>query len=255
VFDLTPQQDRVAAVSGAGYPDAQLPDYLERYYWWAYLRPASLRIFDRRWVVNAILWGQYRRLCDAAIAEMAPGTEVLQLACVYGDLTPRLARHLGPSGRLDVVDIAPLQIDNTRAKLKGMPWANAYVADAADPGSETYDTVLSFFLLHELPDALKTRVVDAALAQVRPGGLVIFIDYARPAPWHPLRPVMAAVFALLEPFAKTLWRREIISFATDAADFYWIREAHFGGLYQKTIAIRRFAPNENPNATDTGHLN
>lgn len=238
MFDLTPQQDRVAAVSGAGYPDAQLPDYLERYYWWAYLRPASLRIFDRHWVVNAILWGQYRRLCDAAIAEMAPGTEVLQLACVYGDLTPRLARHLGPSGRLDVVDIAPLQIDNTRAKLKGMPWANAYVADAADPGSETYDTVLSFFLLHELPDALKTRVVDAALAQVGPGGRAIFVDYARPRRWHPLRPVIALVFRLLEPFAETMWSVPIRSLAPSPGRHLWRVRPAFGGLYQIVVAER-----------------
>ena len=245
-----------AAALSVGAPAAPaIPGYLERYYWWAYLRPASLRVFDHPWVVNAILWGQYRRLCDAAIAEMAPGTEVLQLACVYGDLSPRLAVHLGQSGRLDIVDIAPIQVANTRAKLNALPWANTHVANAADRGAKTYDTVLSFFLLHELPDALKTRVVDAALAQVRPGGLAIFIDYARPSPWHPVRPVMAAVFALLEPFAKTLWRREIKSFATDAADHDWTRETSFGGLFQTTIAMRRFAPNENPNATETGHLN
>ena len=76
-----------------------LPDYLVRHYRWAYLRPTSLRIFDRPLVVSAILWGQYRRLSNAALAEIAPGANVLQLACVYGDLTPRLARHLGPAAR------------------------------------------------------------------------------------------------------------------------------------------------------------
>jgi len=239
MFDLTPQSGPVAAGTQPHDLTAPLPDYLERYYWWAYLRPASLRIFDHRAVVDAILWGQYRRLCDAALAEIAPGTHVLQLACVYGDLSQCLANHLGPSGRLDIVDIAPIQIANIKAKVKGMPWANAQVADAAEAGAQTYDTVLAFFLLHELPDAQKTRVVDAALAQVRPGGQAIFIDYARPWRLHPLRPVMAAVFGLLEPFAKTLWRRDIKSFAADAADYDWTREARFGGLYQKTIATRR----------------
>ena len=239
MFDLTPQSGPVAAGTQAHDLSAPLPDYLERHYWWAYLRPASLRIFDHRAVVNTILWGQYRQLCDAALAEIAPHTTVLQLACVYGDLSPRLAGHLGPAGRLDIVDIAPIQIANIRAKLKGMPWASARVADAADAGARTYDTVLVFFLLHELPDALKTRVVDAALAQIRPGGQVIFIDYARPAAWHPLRPVMAAVFALLEPFAKMLWQRGIKSFATNATGYDWTPEALFGGLYQKTIAVRR----------------
>ena len=236
MFDLTPQPEPAVDAAQGRSGHIPLPDYLTRHYWWAYLRPASLRIFDHPLVVNAILWGQYRRLCNAAMDKIAPATEVLQLACVYGDLSPRLARHLGPSGRLDIVDVAPLQVINTRTKLKEMPWVNARVADAADPGPAAYDTVLSFFLLHELPDALKPRVVDAALAQVRPGGRAVFIDYARPARWHPLRPVMAAVFALLEPFAKTLWHREIKSFATDADGYSWTREARFGDLYQIVVA-------------------
>ena len=42
-----------------------LPNYLVRHYRWAYLRPTSLRIFDRPLVVSAILWGQYRRDTNA----------------------------------------------------------------------------------------------------------------------------------------------------------------------------------------------
>ena len=62
---------------------------------------------------------------------MAPGTEVLQLACVYGDLSPRLARHLGRSGRLDFVEIAPIQVANTRTKLNdALPLTRDYIAAA-----------------------------------------------------------------------------------------------------------------------------
>ncbi|MAN15037.1 MAG: hypothetical protein CL945_10275 [Dinoroseobacter sp.] len=131
MLDLKRSQARVAAASRPHFPDAPLPAYLEQYYWWACLRPASLRVFDHPWAVNAILWGQYRRLCDAAIVEMAPGTEVLQLACVYGDLSPRLARHLGRSGRLDFVEIAPIQVANTRTKLNdALPLTRDYIAAA-----------------------------------------------------------------------------------------------------------------------------
>lgn len=236
--DAVPQPNAAVAMPGRGAHEP-LPDYLERYYWWAYLRPASLRVFDHRWVVSAILWDQYRRLCGAALTEIAAGTAVLQLAAVYGDLSPRLARKIGPSGRLEIVDIAPIQAANLNAKLNDMPWASARVADAAARTGSTHDTVLVFFLLHELPDDRKARVVDAALSQTGPDGRAVFIDYARPSRWHPLRPVMAAVFALLEPFAMTLWRREIASFATNPAEFDWSRRAFFGGLYQQTIATRR----------------
>ena len=50
-----------------GDPETALPDYLERTYWWAYLRPASIRIFDHKVIVSAILWGQYRRLSDTVL--------------------------------------------------------------------------------------------------------------------------------------------------------------------------------------------
>lgn len=221
-----------------GAKAAELPDYLVRYYWWAYLRPASIRIFDRRMVVSAILWGRYRYLCDLALEDIPPGSRVLQMACVYGDLSPRLAQRLGCKGRLDIVDIAPIQVQHARIKLAATPWARACVADAAEPGPDRYDTVLAFFLLHELPDARKHRVVDAALAQLRPGGKAIFIDYARPGPLHPLKPVMAAIFARLEPFAGTMWHSGIRSFATQSGPYEWSRSTLFGGLYQRVIATR-----------------
>ena len=222
--------------AGAALP--AVPDYLERVYWWAYLRPASIRIFDHPAMVQAILWGHYRRLSDGVLARIAPGERVLQLACVYGDLSKRLARHVGPTGALDIVDVAPIQIAHLRTKLAGYPCVRATVADAATPQADRFDCVLSFFLLHELPDPLKRRVVDAALAAVAPGGRAVFVDYACPARWHPLRPVMAAVFAALEPYASAMWRMPITDMASRPKDFSWSRASHFGGLYQVVIAER-----------------
>lgn len=215
-----------------------IPYYLERHYWWAYLRPTSLRVFDHPAVVSAILWGQYRRLCDAALSEVRPGQQVLQLACVYGDLTPRLRDRLGPQGRLEVVDVAPIQIDNLAAKMGHDPRVALRVADAAAPGTDRFDTVLCFFLLHELPDDQKRRVVDAALGRLAPGGRAVFVDYARPMRWHPLRPVMRAVFGLLEPFAVNMWRRSVQSLSSTPDRYHWRERRLFGGLYQIVVAER-----------------
>lgn len=215
-----------------------VPDYLERYYWWAYLRPASLRVFDHPFVVSAILWGQYRRLCEAALAEIRPGERVLQLACVYGDLTTRLRDRLGAQGRLEVVDVAPIQIDNLSAKLGRDHRVVLRVADAAVPGTARFDTVLCFFLLHELPDDQKLRVVDTALDQMAEGGRAVFVDYAQPAWWHPIRPITWAVFALLEPFAATMWRGNIRSLSSMPDQFRWRNTRLFGGLYQIVVAER-----------------
>ena len=36
-------------------PVPDIPDYLHDTYWWAYLHPKSIWIFEREWVVNLIL--------------------------------------------------------------------------------------------------------------------------------------------------------------------------------------------------------
>jgi len=233
-----PVPDRRGPVEGNGAAAPGLPDYLERIYGWAYLRPASLAILDRPLVVSAILWGNYRRLLRATLAELGPGDGVLQPACVYGDFSARIAAHLGAGGRLRVGDVAPLQVENCRRKLAGHGNASVHLRDAAETEAAAYDAVCCFFLLHELPDRYRRRVVDALLGAVRPGGKVVFVDYHRPHPAHPMRAVMSAVFDALEPFAKDLWRAEIADFAADRDGFAWRKETYFGGLFQKTVAER-----------------
>ncbi len=217
---------------------AHLPPYLEETYDWAYLNPRNLKLLDRPLIVSAILWGNYRKLLRAALAELRPGQRVLQPACVYGDFSPRVAEHLGPDGRLDVTDIAPLQIENCKRKLNRFDNANTRVSDAADLRGGAYDAVCCFFLLHEMPEDYKRKVVNALLDSVRPGGKIIFVDYHRPHWVHPLKPVMSLVFDTLEPFAKGLWDREVAGYADRAGGFDWSKRTYFGGLYQKTIARR-----------------
>jgi len=215
-----------------------LPEYLVRTYWWAYLTPASLRLLDNPFVLTAILWGNLPRLVRAACDEFQPGACVLQAASAYGNLSPELAAQVGPTGRLDVIDIAPLQVAHVQRKLKGYPHARARVADATEPVDGIYDGVCCFFLLHEIPDAEKRAAVDALLGAVEPGGKVVFVDYHRAVRWHPLRAPMGLVFRWLEPFAYGLVDREIRSLASKPYDFVWSKETFFGGLYQKVVAVR-----------------
>jgi SAM-dependent methyltransferase len=217
---------------------AALPDYLVDTYSWAYLRPCSLRLLDRHVVVNGILWGNYHSLVRAACAEFAPGDCILQAASVYGDLSSRLADRVGEQGFLDVIDIAPLQVAHCRRKLAGRENVRVRVADAAIPDRAGYDGACCFFLLHEVPDLQKRQIVNALLAAVRPGGKILFVDYHQPVRWHPLRPVMAAIFRWLEPYAAGLVSRSIAEFAERGQDFRWRKETRFGGLYQLVVAER-----------------
>ncbi|HTM61617.1 MAG TPA: methyltransferase, partial [Burkholderiales bacterium] len=91
-----------------------VPRYLAETYWWAYVHPNAVRLFERQWLVNLILWGNFSRLRDAALDALGERLDgrTLQIACVYGDLTNRLRARLTTGGSLDVVDVLRVQLDN-----------------------------------------------------------------------------------------------------------------------------------------------
>ncbi|MBC8339764.1 MAG: class I SAM-dependent methyltransferase [Rhodospirillales bacterium] len=218
-------------------PPVQVPHYLRDVYTWAYLDPRNVQLLDREWIVGVILWGQNHRLRDAALSDIEPGQKVLLPASVYGDLTPAMARHIGHTGKLDVIDVAQVQVDRCRKKLLPYPWASVRHGDARSPGGQ-YDTVCCFFLLHEVPDPEKHAIVNALLNSVRPGGKAVFVDYHKPHWAHPLKWLTAGVFRFLEPFAISLWKTKIQDYAAHPEGFSWQTETYFGGLYQKTVAKR-----------------
>jgi ubiquinone/menaquinone biosynthesis C-methylase UbiE len=233
---LLPGQD----LEAKDVPQASLvPDYLSEVYNWAYLDPTNVRLLDRELVVKVILWGQHDRLRNAAFSEIKPGQRVYQPTHVYGDFCPALARHLGSEGRLVASDVAPVQVANGRWKLQPYPWASMHRADAIDPPGDQYDVTLCYFLLHEIPEDYKRDVVDTLLDSVAPGGKLVFIDYHKPHPLHPLKLITSLVFDTLEPFAKSLWHHEIKDFASRADDYEWRQETFFGGLFQKVVAERK----------------
>lgn len=214
----------------------KIPDYLQQTYYWAYINPRNVRLLDRDLVVRTILWQQHRRLQKAAFAEIEPGRRVFQPACVYGSFSPSMAEHIGPDGSLDLVDVAAVQVNNARMKLRAFPHARVYHDNALEFDSGPYDVVCCYFLLHELPDRYKHQAVNRFLEMVEADGKVVFVDYHKPRWWHPLKPITSLVFDTLEPFAKGLWKNEIQDFASQPEKFVWRKEKYFGGLFQKVVA-------------------
>jgi len=220
-----------------------VPAYLERHYWWAYVHPNAVRVFERQWLVNLILWGNFGRLRDAALERLGDwiGGRILQVACVYGDLPQRLVDRLDEDARLHVVDVLPVQLENLARKLGSSPRTTLELHDSADlnvPDGQ-FDQVLVFFLLHEQPLETRRKTVAEALRVTKPGGRVLFVDYHRPHLANPMRLIMSPVLRLLEPFALDLWRDEISAWLPEGArDLRVEKQTFFGGLYQLTEVIR-----------------
>ncbi|MGF1612679.1 MAG: rhodoquinone biosynthesis methyltransferase RquA [Gammaproteobacteria bacterium] len=217
-----------------------LPKYLEQTYWWAYLHPNGVRVFERQWLVNLILWGNFAVLRDAALQELGPSISgnVLQVACVYGDFSEQLARRLDPNAHLDVVDVAPVQLDNLTSKVKNYANVSLHHQDSTDLNfaDASFDSVVVFFLLHEQPESARIRTIQQALRVAKPGGKVIFVDYHRPNWSNPFRYVMIPILTFLEPFALDMWRKDIVSWISGPFRAKNVRkETFFGGLYQKVV--------------------
>jgi ubiquinone/menaquinone biosynthesis C-methylase UbiE len=220
-----------------------VPEYLEKTYWWAYVHPNAVRVFERQWLVNLILWGNFAKLRDAALQELGDivNGKVLQVACVYGNFTEYLVKRLGPQGHLDVIDVAPVQIQNLHAKLKQASQVTVQRQDSTDLQFEdaSRDAVVLFFLLHEQPADVRKKSIAEALRVTKPGGKIIFVDYHRPVAINPFRYIMVPILTTLEPFAMDIWRNQITDWLPAGVKPAGVeKQTYFGGLYQKVVITR-----------------
>lgn len=232
--------------------EGNCPDYLRETYWWAYLHPRAVRFFERQWLVSLILWGNYRRLSDAVLADLKTWNtrRLLQTACAYGDLTPRVLANLGKDAHLTVVDVAAIQLENLRTKL----YISAQDAVLQDNSANvrlhredssklsfedgSFDTNLLFFLLHEQPMQVRLQTISEAVRVTRSGGRILIVDYHRPVRGNPVGWLMRPLLRRLEPFALDLWDADIGDWLPQDSARVISHQTYFGGLYQKLIIER-----------------
>jgi len=187
------------------------PVYLARHYWWAYLWPIAVWFFDHQPIINAILFGQYRKLMRATMASL-PDTRdgnTLQLTCVYGELTPKLIETLSPSP-LHITDVAMVQLELAASKA-GSVLATRMNAEHLGYKDDSFSTVVLFFLLHEMPEQARINVLSECMRVIPVGGVLLITEYAPLPTKHLLYrfPPSRWLITRLEPFLDGFWRDDI----------------------------------------------
>jgi len=220
----------------------QIPAYLNEIYWWAYVHPRAVAFFERQWLVNLILWGNYVQLRDAALNELGHKIHghTLQIACVYGDFSAKLADRIDVGGSLDIVDVLQIQLDNLHKKLPPHSPVRTLHNDSTKLklASRTYDQAILFFLLHEQPAPSRAETLREVLRVLKPGGKLVIVDYHQPSIAHPLRYLFKPILKCLEPFALDLWHHGIETWLPrEFVPQEFSKQTLFGGLYQ-IIVIR-----------------
>ena len=192
-----------------------VPEYLARYYWWAYLWRWGIWFFDHQPIINAILFGQYDKLLKNTLAqvETRPGTKLLQLTCVYGKFTPAMLS--GANNEIHLCDVATGQLQLVRCKtLRYADRCHLARMNAECLGyrNDAFDQVIVFFLFHEMPAAARNNTYAEIARVVRPGGSVLITEYGATPYRHwlyrfaPFR----ILLGYLEPFLPGFWQEVVM---------------------------------------------
>ncbi len=198
-----------------------VPWYLARYYWWAYLWKKSIWFFDHQLIINAILFGQYRKLQSMTLPHVTsnPAHRVLQLTCVYGELTGKLLERLPQGMFIADACTAQLQLAQRKTSASKHPLHTVRLnAESLAFADNSFDQIIVFFLFHEMPHDARSRCIAEIARTLRPGGSIILTEYA-PKPEHHLLyrfPPSRWIISYLEPFLPGFWQSDVCDSLEDA---------------------------------------
>jgi len=124
-----------------------------------------------------------------ALLQLRPGDVVADVGAGSGYMTVRLARAVGPTGRVLAVDIQPEMIERLTDRVHREMLTNVTaVLGAADdpklpPGSVDLELMVDVY--HEL--ASPQRMLQHLRAALKPGGRLVLLEYRKEDPSIPIR--------------------------------------------------------------------
>ena len=126
-----------------------------------------------------------QRIAD--LARLQPGETVLDVGCGTGTLAIVARQRVGETGRVSGIDPSPQMIARAsrKAVLRGLAidFQVGVIEQLSFP-DQSFDVVLSTFMMHHLPDDLKRRGLREIARVLKPGGHLLVLDMKGPVgPW------------------------------------------------------------------------
>lgn len=153
------------------------------------LRTRETFVSTPAWLYDLMVWGflyhgkeqQFRQMI-VGLARLHLGESVLDVGCGTGTLALEASQHVGKTGRVSGIDpSAPLLAGARRkAKRASLPidFQNGQIEHIPFP-DQSFDVVLSTFVLHHVPDDLKRQGLAEIVRVLKPEGHLLVVDFKR----------------------------------------------------------------------------
>jgi len=218
----------------------------DNHVYWIYRSPWLIWLIDRQFISSVILLFQYSRLVKQVLDQVGTsgsGKRVLQVSCVFGNFSQRLADCCHRFGELFILDIMHSEVRHARHKLSTQRQQAGSHYLQADAGAMPFqnggfDHVISFFLFHELPPAMRQKVFDESLRVLKPGGSFVYGEFHKPD--SPLvRRLSEIYFWIFEPYARSM--RQWNPTATLDTKAWRINRVTVMGGYFQVVSLERLS--------------
>jgi len=206
-----------------------------------------IRLIDYQWIISAILLFHYHRLVAEITTALRrsnlDGKTVLITSCAFGNVIPELVAAALDAGarRILVVDIIENELIHAAGKIRDPDGRVEFVTDDATAlqlASGSVDVDIMFFLLHELPHALKRRALDEATRVLAEDGTFYLAEFHRPNTAL-LRIFGWLYFKVFEPYGLAMWDSEDpLRYFAGAKGWHSTRSTCCQGNYQVLTAAR-----------------
>lgn len=133
------------------------------------------------WVLDVFLGGKLREIRQRALdmAELQEGDAVLDVGCGTGTLALEARERVGQAGRVAAIDPAPQQIARSRSKAARRGLEIDFrpgVIERVPFPEQTFDVVMSTWVMHHLPDELKRQGLSEIARVLKPAGRLVIVD-------------------------------------------------------------------------------
>ena len=132
-------------------------------------------------VANLLTLGSVRRMREEtlSLAAIRSGDQVLDVGCGTGSLAVLAAKRVGNGGKMCGIDPAPRMIAaavDKAARQKVTVDFRPGAIEALPFPDQSFDLVVSSFMLHHLPDDVKRKGFTEIRRVLRPGGRFLAVD-------------------------------------------------------------------------------